>query len=131
MNSIPLYRRLATHYREAMTSGTLAPGDRMPSLRDLMQRHGVSLSTALQICRQLEADGYVEARPRSGYFVCPPERGEGHALEEPKPGPPPDPARYVGMNARVSEFIARGRQCAVRVNFSSARSAPSLYPARH
>jgi DNA-binding transcriptional MocR family regulator len=128
MDSIPLYRRLATHYREAMTSGALAPGDRMPSLRDLMQRHSVSLSTALQVCRQLEADGYLEARPRSGYFVCQPDRGEGHALEEPKPGPPPDPARYVGMNARVSEFIARGRQWAVRVNFSSARSAPSLYP---
>jgi DNA-binding transcriptional MocR family regulator len=128
MDSIPLYQRWANHYREAIASGALAPGDRMPSLRELMRRHGVSLSTALQVCRQLEADGGLEARPRSGYFVRQPDRGERHALEEPNAGPPPDPAQYVGMNERVSEFVARGRQCAVRVNFSSARSAPSLYP---
>jgi DNA-binding transcriptional MocR family regulator len=128
MDSIPLYRRFATHYREAIANGALAPGDRMPSLRELMQRHSVSLSTALQICRHLEAEGWLEARPRSGYFVCQPRPGEGHALEEPRPGPPPDPACYVGMNERVSEFVARGREARLSVNFSSARSAPSLYP---
>lgn len=128
MDSMPIYQRLASHYREAIASGTLAPGDRMPSLRELMQRHGVSLSTALQVCRHLEADGWLEARPRSGYFVCQPDRGERHALEEPQPGPPPDPAQYVGMNAHVSGIIARGRQSAVRVNFSAARGAPGLYP---
>lgn len=128
MDSMPLYRRLAGHYRDAIFSGALAPGDRMPSLREMMRRHEVSLSTALQICRQLEADGWLEARPRSGYFVRPPPAAARHRLEEPPPRPP-DPARYVGMNQRVSEFIARGRQVPVRVNFSSARSAPSLYPA--
>jgi DNA-binding transcriptional MocR family regulator len=128
MDPLPLYRRLAAHYREAIASGALSPGDRLPSLRDLMRRHDVSLSTALQLCRHLEAEGCLEARPRSGYFVCPPTRGERHALAEPQAGPPPDPAQYVGMNERVSEFVVRGRQGTVRVNFSSARSAPSLYP---
>ena len=128
MDAIPLYRRLATHYRAAIENGALAPGDRMPSLRELMQQHEVSLSTALQVCRCLEADGWLEARPRSGYFVSLAPRGERHALAEPEPGPPPDPAQYVGMNARVSGIIARGRQSAVRVNFSGARGAPILYP---
>lgn len=128
MTSIPLYQHWANHYRAAIASGTLAPGDRMPSLRVLMQRHGVSLSTALQICRHLEAEGCLEARSRSGYFVRQAKPGKRHALEEPRPGPPPDPAQYVGMNASVSEFVARGRQANIRINFSSARSAPSLYP---
>jgi DNA-binding transcriptional MocR family regulator len=128
VDQIPLYRRLAAHYQQAIAGGTLSPGDRLPSVRALMLRHDVSLSTALQACRQLEAEGWLEARPRSGYFVREPVRARFHELEEPKPGPPPDPAQYVGVHARVSDFLARGRQYPVRVNFSSARSAPSLYP---
>jgi DNA-binding transcriptional MocR family regulator len=128
MDQGPLYQRLAAHYREAIVAGTLVPGDRLPSVRALMQRHEVSLSTALQICRHLEAEGWLEARPRSGYFVRQRDRTPALGLEEPRPGPPPDPAQYVGMHARVSDFVARGRQAQVRVNFSSARSAPSLYP---
>jgi DNA-binding transcriptional MocR family regulator len=128
MDQGPLYQRLAAHYREAIAAGTLVPGDRLPSVRALMQRHEVSLSTALQICRHLEADGWLEARPRSGYFVRQRDGTPALGLEEPHPGPPPDPAQYVGMHARVSDFVARGRQAQVRVNFSSARSAPSLYP---
>lgn len=128
MDQAPLYRRLATHYREAIEAGTLSQGDRFPSVRALMNRHEVSLSTALQLCRQLESDGWLEARPRSGNFVRQPRRLAIRPLAEPSPGQPLDPAQYVGINARVSQFIARGRQSPVRVNFSSARSAPCLYP---
>nr|MBL8410670.1 PLP-dependent aminotransferase family protein [Dechloromonas sp.] len=124
----PLYRRLAEHYRQAIEAGTLTQGDRFPSVRTLMSRHAVSLSTALQLCRQLESDGWLEARPRSGNFVRRPRRHAVRPLTEPPPGQALDPARYVGMHARVSEFIARGRQSPIKVNFSSARSAPSLYP---
>jgi DNA-binding GntR family transcriptional regulator len=65
----PLYQRLADHYRQAIRSGVLAPTARMPSVRNLVRLHHVSLSTALQACRRLEDDGLIEARPRSGYFV--------------------------------------------------------------
>jgi DNA-binding transcriptional MocR family regulator len=65
MDQIPIYRRLAGHYRAAIESGTLLVGERFPSMRALMARHEISLSTALQICRQLETDGWLEARPRS------------------------------------------------------------------
>lgn len=128
MDSLPIYRRLAQHYREAIEAGSLAFGDRFPSIRSLMSRHEVSLSTALQVCRQLESDGWLEARPRSGNFVRRPRRHAVRPINEPLPNQALDPARYVGMHARVSEFIARGRQSPVKVNFSSARSAPSLYP---
>ncbi len=124
-----IYRRLANHYRDAMASGTLLPGDRIPSVRMLMQRHQVSLATALQACRCLESEGWLEARPRAGYFVLPRQSEQRQmALEEPPPGVLPDPAQFVGMHERVSDFVARGRQRPVRINFSSARSAPSQYP---
>jgi DNA-binding transcriptional MocR family regulator len=70
----PLYRTLADHYLGAIRSGVLAPGERMPSVRMLMRTHAVSLSTALQVCRHLEAEGWLEARERSGYFVRQPRR---------------------------------------------------------
>ena len=128
MDTLPIYRRLARHYQEAIETGALVQGDRFPSVRALMSRHEVSLSTALQVCRALENDGWLEARPRSGNFVRRPRRHAVRPLTEPLPDQPLDPARYVGMHARVSEFISRGRQSPVKVNFSSARSAPSLYP---
>lgn len=128
MEHPPIYRRLASHYQEAIESGTLATGDRFPSMRSLMSRHEISLSTALQICRQLENDGWLEARPRSGNFVRQPQRPSPRPLSEPLPGQPLDPAQYVGINTRVSEFVARGRQATVKVNLSGARCAPSLYP---
>ena len=110
-----------------MLAGSLPPGARFPSVRGLMAQHAVSLSTALQVCRQLEQEGLLEARPRSGYFVRPQAYPPALLLQEPQ-ARPLDPAAYVGMNARVSEFIARGRQQPVRVNFSGARGAPELYP---
>lgn len=129
MDQLPLYRRLARHYREAISAGSLAPGDRLPSLRILMRLHDVSLSTALQICRQLESDGWVEARPRTGYFVRHRQRSATAPLDEPQVAWVLDPAQYVGIHARVSEFIAQGRQNPVRVNLSGSRCAPALYPA--
>lgn len=128
MDSQPLYRRLADHYLDAIRAGSLAPGDRMPSVRALMRLHAVSLSTALQLCRQLESDGWLEARPRSGYFVRRPRRAAA-PVAEPPAGRAPDPAQYVGIHARVSGVIALGRQHPVHTNFSGARCAPELYPA--
>lgn len=124
----PLYQRLAAHYRDAVAAGSLTPGARFPSVRSLMAQHEMSLTTALQVCRVLEQEGLLEARPRSGYFVCHPAGRPALRLNEPE-ARPLDPAAYVGMHARVSEFIARGRQQPVKVNFSGARGAPELYPA--
>jgi len=122
MDSQPLYRQLAEHYLGAIKAGTLVQGERLPSVRTMMRLHGISLSTALQTCRHLESAGWIEARPRSGYYV----RQRRHAgilpIEEPVVARPPDPAQYVGVHARVSAFIAQGRRLPIRVNFP-ARAA--------
>lgn len=128
MDSQPLYRQLADHYLGAIKAGALAHGERMPSVRSMMRLHDVSLSTALQTCRQLETEGWIEARPRSGYFVRKPKRAAIMPIEEPNLALPPDPAQYVGIHARVSEFIAQGRSYPIKVNLSFARAAPELYP---
>ncbi len=56
--------------RFTLSSGVLRVGDRMISARKLAEREQVSLPTALEALRCLEAEGLIVARPRSGYFVC-------------------------------------------------------------
>jgi DNA-binding transcriptional MocR family regulator len=124
----PLYQRLASHYRSAIHAGSLVPGDRMPSLRGLMRQHDISLSTAMQLSRHLESEGWLEARPRSGYFVRRPLRSTLAKVSEPRMDVTPDPAQYVGIHARVSDFVSRGRLHMVKTNLAVARCAPELYP---
>lgn len=66
---IPHYRRIADMLRLTLTSGALRAGDRIISARKLAEREQVSLPTALEALRHLEAEGLIVARPRSGYFV--------------------------------------------------------------
>jgi DNA-binding transcriptional MocR family regulator len=123
-----LYRRIADHYLGAIRAGSLGTGARFPSVRRLMSTHEVSLSTALQACRYLEDQGWLEARPRSGYFVRQPRRAGLLPANEVQASAPPDPADYVGIHARVSEIIALGQQQPVSVNLALAIGAPELYP---
>ncbi|MCG7367468.1 PLP-dependent aminotransferase family protein [Pantoea sp. ACRSH] len=69
LTSLPHYRRIAEMLRLTLASGVLRPGDRMISTRKLAEREQVSLPTALEALRCLEAEGLITARPRSGYFV--------------------------------------------------------------
>ncbi|MBV8603717.1 MAG: PLP-dependent aminotransferase family protein [Pelomonas sp.] len=121
-----LYRRIADHYLTALSEGTLPPGTRFPSVRRLMRDHEVSLSTALQVCRHLEDLGWLQARPRSGYYVQRPLRA---SLPPAREWPlEPREADYVGIHARLSALLARGEARANRVNLALAVGPPELYP---
>lgn len=122
-----LYRRIATQYLDAIRTGALRAGDRFPSVRQLMRTHEVSLATALQACRQLEDEGWLEARARSGYFVRHPRRSSLPPAAEQSPRAI-DPAAYVGISAHVSQILARGQRQPAAVNLALAVAPPSLYP---
>jgi DNA-binding transcriptional MocR family regulator len=126
MNALPLYRQLANHYLDAIHSGTLKAGDRFPSIRLMMEKHAVSLSTAVQVCRELEGQGVLEARPRSGNFIRQPDtpkKSSGVAMP-----PALDSGVYVGIHEQVSTVLKASQLATIKVNFSSAYCAPELYP---
>jgi DNA-binding GntR family transcriptional regulator len=50
-----LYERLADDVEQMIEAGTLQPGDRLPSVRDLRSRRAVSQATVLQAYALLEA----------------------------------------------------------------------------
>ncbi|HEX8796580.1 MAG TPA: PLP-dependent aminotransferase family protein [Polyangiaceae bacterium] len=64
-----LYEELATDLARLVSKGTLRPGDRLPSVRQLSDQRGVSVSTVLQAYLLLENRGIVETRPQSGHYV--------------------------------------------------------------
>lgn len=65
-----LYEDVTGFIEGLIVGGTLAPGARLPSLRQITVQRRVSLSTALQAYRLLEDRGMIEARPQSGFYVA-------------------------------------------------------------
>ncbi len=65
----PLTAQLAQRYAERIGQKLLAPGTRLPSVRDCARRHGVSPSTVVGAYDLLLAQGLVEARPQRGFYV--------------------------------------------------------------
>lgn len=84
-----LYDYLYQRIRDDITSGAIGAGDRLPSKRAFAQHLGVSVVTVEAAYAQLVAEGYVKARPRSGYFAVA-LQGPGEAkprLRAPAPKP--------------------------------------------
>ncbi|MFY3385655.1 PLP-dependent aminotransferase family protein [Paracidovorax sp. MALMAid1276] len=128
----PRYRQLAALYEQAIGAGSLTPGMRMPSVRELCQRHQVSLTTALQVLRYLESQGCVEARERVGYFVRAPGGPALPAAREPDWHEPQthDPRMFAGINERISGFLEKARRAGpLPLDLGSAMPAPSLFDA--
>jgi DNA-binding transcriptional MocR family regulator len=65
------YRAIANEIIDDIVSGGLDAGDKVPSLRDACLRWRVSLITVKGAYRLLEQQGFIEARPQSGYYVLP------------------------------------------------------------
>src|SRR5438445_9274989 len=61
-----LYRQL----RAGIVDGRLAPGERLPSTRDLATQLGVSRKTTLDVFERLIAEGYLRSRAGDGTFVA-------------------------------------------------------------
>lgn len=65
----PLYLQIYTYIKDAILSGSIKPGEKLPSLRGLSRTLGLSVTTIGLAYNQLLVEGYVSSRPQSGYFV--------------------------------------------------------------
>jgi DNA-binding transcriptional regulator YhcF (GntR family) len=66
---VPTYRRIADDLAARIAAGELAPGDRIPSTRQLMAAHGVAMATATKVIATLREQGLVRAKPGVGTVV--------------------------------------------------------------
>lgn len=71
----PLHQELFGKLAGLIRAGTFPAGSRFPSIRHTSREHRVSISTVMEAYRHLEDEGFLQARPRSGYYVAPPKIG--------------------------------------------------------
>jgi len=79
----PLRRRLRDSLREAIGSGRLGPGSRLPSSRTLATDLGVSRGVVVDAYAQLTAEGFLISRPGWGTTVA----DTGRYVREGRAGP--------------------------------------------
>jgi GntR family transcriptional regulator len=69
--NVPSYRQLADQLAAAIDAGEYAPGDPIPSLRQLQQETGLAQGTIQHAIRALVKEGRVIAVVGRGTFVVP------------------------------------------------------------
>jgi DNA-binding transcriptional regulator YhcF (GntR family) len=70
MSTTPLFDQLRTAVIDAIRDGRLAPGARLPTVRQLAAELGLAPNTVARAYRELETAGIIETRGRQGTFVA-------------------------------------------------------------
>ena len=66
----PLYEALYDYMKEAVATGAMKEGEKLPSKRNLARHLGLSVNTVTAAYDQLVDEGYLIAKERVGYFVA-------------------------------------------------------------
>lgn len=104
-----LAEQLAAQFAERIRQRLLAPGARLPSVRECARRHGVSPHTVVAAYDQLLAQGLVEARRQRGFFVRELQRRAAPPSTAPALTPPVDATALIrGMFAGAGDRPAPG-----------------------
>lgn len=103
--------------------GSLTVGDQIPSVRALSDSRKVSPATVLKAYETLEADGLIEARPRSGYYVC--ELQTAPSL--PQTSRPKSASTRLAVSDLVFDTLEASRNREV-VPLGSAFPSPTQFP---
>lgn len=69
-SKVRLYEQIYRHIKQEIIEGKLLAGERLPSTRSLADYLQVARSTVDEAYGQLCDEGYIEACPYRGYFVC-------------------------------------------------------------
>jgi DNA-binding transcriptional regulator YhcF (GntR family) len=98
---VSLREQLTTQIRLGILCRELAPGERLPSTRELARRFGIHANTASAAYRELESGGWVEFRHGSGVYV-----------RATRPAAPPAGAGAIefGIDALIGELMAKARK---------------------
>ena len=106
---VPLYEQLYIAIRQDILSGALPGGTKLPSRRALAEHLSVSKITVETAYAQLLAEGYITARPRSGYYVEQLATAEHPPEAQPLPAVPPEPQPEPQRSASLFPFSVWAR----------------------
>jgi len=70
VNPDPLYKQVTDQIKDAIASGALGVGTRLPSIREMSRELGISPITIKRAYHDLENEGYIITRSGLGSFVA-------------------------------------------------------------
>ena len=118
------YLRLADEMEHQIASGVFKAGEKLPSIRKLHRRTGLSITTVYHSFIELEHRGLVESRLKSGYFVKPRMRP---VLPAPKLKRHAAGPRKVTVGA-MARSIVRAMSDPSMLQLGGTLAAPQLQP---
>ncbi|MBC7928007.1 MAG: GntR family transcriptional regulator [Bryobacteraceae bacterium] len=95
-SGVPVYRQIIDQVLVAVASGSLNPGDQLPTVRQLAVDLSVNPNTVLRAYKELEIRGFLSTQQGSGTFIS-------HAPEVPVD----EAKRQERLTQIVAQFVAR------------------------
>lgn len=121
-----LYDKVRDLVVEQIRAGSLRPGDRLPSLRRMSSQLKVSIATVMQGYDNLEREGFVSARPQSGFFV---NSNPVRSVPLPSATSPKPIVRDIKLSGAVLELLRLSRRPG-SAPLGPANPAAELLPGR-
>src|SRR6201997_954663 len=94
-SGVPVYRQIIDQVLGGMAAGTLAPGDQLPTVRQVAVDLSINPNTVVRAYRELEIRGVLETQQGTGTFIS-------HQKVEPD-----EVESQRQLTQLVGEFVAR------------------------
>ena len=94
-SGVPVYRQIIDQVQGGIAAGSLAPGDQLPTVRQVAVDLEINLNTVLRAYRELEIRGALETQQGTGTFV---------SLQKVRPD---TVERERKLTQLVTEFVSR------------------------
>lgn len=103
----PTYLRIVAEIEERVRSGDLAPGNRVPSTRQISKDFGVAIATATKVLAELASRGVVSAIPGVGTVVAAQATAVPRPASRPASRPVPRPVPGHPTRATSRQSVAK------------------------
>jgi GntR family transcriptional regulator len=94
-SGVPLYRQLIDQVQAAIATGTLSPGDQLPTVRQVAVDLEINPNTVMRSYREMEIRGVLDTQQGTGTFIA------DQKIER------DDRERSRGLEQLVEEFTSR------------------------
>lgn len=121
-----LYEQVEGLVRGMIDDGVIKTGERVPSIRAMSRKARVSMATVMQAYLALENKGYVESRPKSGFYV---RARRGPEASVPRKSNPRMLPRRVERQDLIDSILAVSHESSV-VSLGIANPSSELLPVK-
>jgi DNA-binding transcriptional MocR family regulator len=119
-----LYEEIQEFILSMVKTGNLKPGGKIPSLRQTAVKLKTSVTTVMKAYMELERKGFIESRPKSGYFLADTKLRRLPQPEPTSPSPIPNPVSKFDLVLQL--YYTMGR--ASKISFAVAEPTAKLLP---